>query len=74
MDNRQDLLSRTEDKKRESRKAYRTLSASKMIKDHIERGHKCCFAKYKGNMPAHFVRCVDCLFVPIDLDKLDDLC
>ena len=55
-----------------ARKQHRDLQAAKRINDHIKRGHTCCLDKYgKDNLPANFVRCVDCRK---PLDKVEEIC
>ena len=56
--------------KRKARNRHRAQQSAKVIKQHMERGHVCCFVKYKGDLPDSFVRCHGCTYA---LDNSDDL-
>lgn len=59
----------TDEHKQELRKERIRRQTERIIKDDIERDKRCCLDK--GDVPAYFVRCVNC---PSELDTGEDLC
>lgn len=68
MDNRQELLRKSEAKKQTARNLSRATASAKIINDHIKRGHTCCLDK--GDVPANFIKCIDC---KKELDKTGEV-